>query len=294
MKKRYFVYALVLIVAVVGLMIFYGSFYVVNEGEYGVVRRFAKVVDVQSEAGLYVKMPFIDSVSTLPEKKQLYDMQPSDVLTSDKKAMIVDNYVIWRITDPLTFIQTVSFVFEMEGRIDAAVYNSIKNTMGTMEQTAIISDSADNGSRLALNQVITEQVNEQLKSYGVEVLSVEIKRFDLPSDNEQAVFSRMISEREQMAASYRAEGNYEAAKIRNEVDKQVSIIQSEAEAKAAQLEGEGEAEYMRILSEAYAGDDRASFFEFMRSLEAARAAMSGEKTLILPADSPIAKIFLGE
>ncbi len=292
MKKRYFIYALVAVVAVVGLMVFSGSFYTVNEGEYGVVRRFSKVVGVQSEAGLYVKMPFVDSVSTLPEKKQLYDMQPSDVLTSDKKAMIVDNYVLWRITDPLAFIQTVTFVSEMEGRIDAAVYNSIKNTMGTMEQTQIISDGSEDGSRLALNQVITDQVNGQLQSYGVEVLSVEIKRFDLPTDNEQAVFSRMVSEREQIAASYRADGNYEAAKIRNEADKQVSIIQSEAKAKAAQLEGEGEAEYMRILAEAYAGPDRAAFYEFMRSLDAARTSMSGEKTLILPADSPIARVFL--
>jgi membrane protease subunit HflC len=202
--------------------------------------------------------------------------------------MIVDSYSIWKIDDVTTFIRTVNNVGEMQKRIDASTYSVIKNLMGQMQQSEIISD-ADAG-RASLNNQITDQVAASLRPYGVNILSVEIKRFDLPEDNTTAVHARMISERSQMAASYKAEGEYEAAKIRNETDKEVEIIIGEAEAAARRLQGEGEEEYMKILQEIYNDPEKADFYVFVRELEALKKSMKGDKTLVLGPDSPLARM----
>ena len=221
----------------------------------------------------------------------MYDIPPSEVLTGDKKTLVVDNFTVWQIDDPYTFMRTVSRISEMENRIDAIVYNAVKNTLGTMDQTAII--NSDNSSIDDVNNKITELVNAQLKNYGVSTVAVEIKRFDLPEDNESAVYNRMISERTQMAESFRAEGNLEASKIINETDKEVAILLSKASATAEELKGQGESEYMKIIAEAYSTEDRMNYYEFIRSLEALKVTMKGEKTLILPADSFIVRVLNG-
>jgi len=221
----------------------------------------------------------------------MYDIPPSEVLTGDKKTLVVDNFTVWQIDDPYTFMRTVSRISEMENRIDAIVYNAVKNTLGTMDQTTII--NSDNSSIDDVNSKITELVNAQLKNYGVSTVAVEIKRFDLPEDNESAVYNRMISERTQMAESFRAEGNLEASKIVNETDKEVAILLSKASARAEELKGQGESEYMKIIAEAYSTEDRMNYYEFIRSLEALKVTMKGEKTLILPADSFIVRVLNG-
>ena len=289
---------LITALAVIAILavIFSSAGFVVSEGKFACVKRFSRVVSVKDQAGLYFRLPFVDSVQYLEKKKMMYDMNASDVLTSDKKAMIVDNYILWRITDPLAFIRTVNSIPEVETRIDAAVYSSVKNLMGTLEQSRIISqETGDEGSggRSDINQAITLQVAENLKDYGIEIISVEIKRLDLPADNAQAIYSRMISERVQMAASFRAEGSFEAAKIKNEADKSVGILVAEAQAAAERLRGEGESEYMRILSETYQDPARSEFYEFMRMLDGTRNSLTGEKTLILSADSPLAAVLSG-
>ncbi len=224
----------------------------------------------------------------------MYDVPSSELLTSDAKSLVVDNYVIWVIEDPTLFTQRVGTVNEMEKRLDATIYSVVKNTMGTKLQTEII--SAGEGNRNEVNKQITEQVNSNLSSeYGVSVLSVEIKKLDLPTDNESAVYARMISDREQIAAALKAEGELEASKIRNETDKQAAIIVSEAKAESDKISGEAEAEYMRIMAAAYNSTEKQEFYEFLRSLDAARISMSdGKKVLILPASSVIGKIFIGE
>ncbi|MDD4679040.1 MAG: protease modulator HflC, partial [Tissierellia bacterium] len=208
------------------------------------------------------------------------------------KTLVVDNFAVWQIDDPYTFMRTVSRITEMENRIDAVVYNAVKNTLGTMDQTTII--NSDNRSIDDVNTKITEMVNVQLKNYGVSTVAVEIKRLDLPNDNESAVYNRMISERTQMAESFRAEGNLEASKVVNETDKEVGILLSKASATAEELKGEGESEYMKIIAEAYSTEDRVDYYEFIRSLEALKVTMKGEKTLILPADNYIVKILNGK
>jgi membrane protease subunit HflC len=281
----------IIIIAVIGLIaliVFSSSVYTVQEGEFAYITQFGALKSIKLDAGLAFKIPFVQDVNRLTKKQMIYNVNSSEVLTADKKAMIVDSYSIWKIDDVTTFIRTVNNVGEMQKRIDASTYSVIKNLMGQMQQSEIISD-ADAG-RASLNNQITDQVAASLRPYGVNILSVEIKRFDLPEDNTTAVHARMISERSQMAASYKAEGEYEAAKIRNETDKEVEIIIGEAEAAARRLQGEGEEEYMKILQEIYNDPEKADFYVFVRELEALKKSMKGDKTLVLGPDSPLARM----
>lgn len=294
---------------------------VCHEDEYKLVRQFGRVDRTITNAGLFVKIPIIESVDTVPKKVLLYDLPVSDVITSDKKTMIVDCYVLWKVTDPLKFAQTLSHsVGNAENRIDQLVYNAMKNTISNMTQDEVIrsrdgkitvtdivvADDVENNDILLEEQTqvvniksLTEEIMEKLgtvyEQYGIEIMTVEVKKLDLPDDNKNAVYTRMISERENIAAQYTAEGESQARIIRNTTDKEVSIMLSEANAKAEQIKAQGEAEYMKILSDAYNDEAKSDFYSFVRSLDAAKASMkgSGQKTLILPANSPIAEVFAG-
>ena len=295
MKRKKIIYtAIFALIIIIAAIVLFSSMYTVREDEFGIVKMFGKITTARDEAGLYLKVPFVEEVSSLPKNKLMYDVPSSELLTSDAKSLVVDNYVIWVIEDPTLFTQRVGTVNEMEKRLDATIYSVVKNTMGTKLQTEII--SAGEGNRNEVNKQITEQVNSNLSSeYGVSVLSVEIKKLDLPTDNESAVYARMISDREQIAAALKAEGELEASKIRNETDKQAAIIVSAAKAESDKISGEAEAEYMRIMAAAYNSTEKQEFYEFLRSLDAARISMSdGKKVLILPASSVIGKIFIGE
>ncbi len=278
------------ILAIILLICGMSSVVVTQEDEYTLVRQFGEIKSIRDEAGLSFKVPFVQSVDTLPNKLLIYDMAQSNVITKDKKTMIADSYVLWRITDPLKFTQTVnSSISVAEGRIDAVVYNSIKNVISSMNQNDVISSRKG-----GLEEQIMTNIGTSMQQYGIEIVSVETKRLDLPDDNKNAVYERMISERSQMAASYTAEGAAEAQVIKNTTDKDVAINLSNAEAQAAQIEAEGEAEYMRILAEAYGDASRTEFYSFIRSLEALETSFKGaNKTIVLPADSPIAQLFLG-
>lgn len=279
---------IIIILAVIGLIVFTSSVYAVQEGEYAYITQFGAIKSIKTEAGLAFKVPFIQDVNRLTKKQMIYNINSSEVLTADKKAMIVDSYAIWKIDNVTTFIRTVKTTGEMQKRIDASTYSVIKNLMGQLEQNEIISDAE--ADRTSLNKQITDEVARSLAGYGVTINSVEIKRFDLPQDNMAAVYARMISERSQMAAAYKADGEYEAAKIRNETDKEVNIVIGKAQADARALQGEGEEEYMRILKELYNDPEKAEFYLFVRELEAIQKAMKGEKTIILGPDSPLARI----
>ncbi len=292
-KAKIGIWTVVIILAIVAVITLANSFYTVAENEYACVFRFSKIVEITNEAGLHFKAPFIDEIKTFPNTVLLYDIPASEVLTSDQKSMTVDSYLTWQITDPQTFYQTVGTISEAETRLDALTYNSLKNLMGTLAQDDII--NMENASeRNDIYEGITTEVNTNAGVYGISVLDVKIKRFDLPEANEQAVYERMISDRERIAAEYTANGEYEASLIINEVDKKVNIIISDATAKAAEIEAEGEAEYMRLLAAAYDTDDKKEFYEFTQALEALKASLSGdEKTIILDADSPLGKLLAG-
>lgn len=284
-KKITGVFILVLVIA--GLIALMASLVVTKENEYTIVKQFNKIERVNKTAGLSFKIPFVETVDRLPKQIQYYDMAESDVITKDKKTMVVDSYVLWRITDPIIFAQSLNSSVTAEGRIDSAVYNAMKTVISSMDQTEVIS-----GRDGELSLEFMKNIGNTMDQYGVELISVETKHLDLPGGNKTAVFDRMISERSQMAATYTAQGESEAQKIRNTTDKEVAISISNAETQAAKTIAEGEAEYMKILSDAYSDPARSEFYTFIRSLEAAKASLSGEdKTLILSEDSPIAQIF---
>ncbi len=285
---------IVVIIAVILLLIIVlsSSLYIVHENEHACTVRFAKIEHIVSEAGIYFKVPFIDSIRKFPKAVQLYDISPSEVFTADKKNMTVDSYVLWAIEDPLTFFQSVGTIGEAENRLDAATYTTLKNVLSTLEQNDIINQD-DAGLRNVIYEGMTNSLKEVTKIYGIRVVDVKIKRLDLPKDNEEAVYSRMISERNQMAEKYKADGEYEASIITNDVDKQVNIIVSNAKAQAAKLEAEGEEEYMRLLAEAYNSDEKKDFYEFTLALDALKATLGGDdKTVILGPDSALVKFLV--
>lgn len=266
------------------------SLYVVQENEYACLVRFSKIIDTKSSPGLYIKTPFVDSIRTFPKAIMYYDISPSEVLTKDKQNMTVDSYVLWRIVEPLKFFQSLGSVNVAEERLDTLTYNAFKNIMGTLAQQEII-NVKNESKRNDIYEGITSNVDGLAKNYGIEVVDVKIKRFDLPEANEQAVYGRMISERNQIAEKYTADGEYEASIIRNNVDKQVNIIVSNAKAKAAKIEAEGEQEYMKLLAQTYNTDDKREFYEYMLSLDALKASINGSnKTVILGRDSLLAKL----
>ncbi len=280
---------ILLIVLAVALLIGASNCFVVTqENEYTIIRQFGKVVDIRDTAGVSFKLPIIQSQQTLPNTVLLYDLPVSDVITKDKKTMVADSFVLWRISDPQKFIQTLnSSVSNAESRLSTLVYNSMKNTISGMNQTEVIS-----GRDGELASAIKDGVGGGLGQYGIELIAVETKHLDLPDDNKDAVYQRMISERNNIAAQYTAEGESEAQMIRSETDKEVEIMLSQAKAKAEALEAEGEAEYMRILSDAYSDPDKAEFYNFVRSLDAAKASLTGDgNVLFLSKDSPLAQIF---
>lgn len=288
MKKAIIIAAVVIVALIIG----FNALYTVAENEYACVMRFSEIVNVNENPGLHLKIPFIDEIRYFPKTTLIYDIPPSEVLTSDKKNMTVDSYVIWEISDPLTFYRTLSSTMEAESRLNALTYTALKNLMGTLEQNDII-NMDDASERNDIYASITTEVASLADTYGINVLDVKIKRFDLPDNNEQAVYERMISDRNQIAEKYTADGNYEASIIRNEVDKEVNIIVSNAEAEAARLEAEGEQEYMRLLAEAYNTDDKKEFYEFTRALDALKASLTGEgKTVIIDDDSMLGQILM--
>ena len=192
------------------------------------------------------------------------------------------------------FFKTLGTIPVAEGRLDTITYNVLKNVMGTLAQADIINEDDPSG-RNDIYSGIAGTVNEEAKTYGIDVVDVKIKRFDLPESNENAVYDRMISERNQKAAAYTANGEYDASIIRNDVDKQVNIIVSNAEAEAAKLEAEGEAEYMRMLAEAYDTEEKKDFYEFILALDALKATLNGsEKTVILGPDSALAQMLMNK
>ena len=289
MKKTIIIAAIVLLLVIIAA----NSFYTVGENQHACVVEFSKIVSTTAEPGLHFKVPFLHSVKYFSNATQFYDSPPSEVITQDKQNMTVDCYVLWEIFDPLKFYQTLGNTSVAQQRLGDQTYTALKNVMGTLAQADII-NMEDGGKRNEIYEGIATTVNEKAQTYGINVLDVKIKRFDLPESNLNAVYSRMISERNQMASKFTADGNYEASIIRNDVDKQVNILVSNAQAAAAKLEAEGEGEYMRLLAEAYDSQDKKDFYEFILALDALKQSLTGEeKTIILDKDSQLAQILAG-
>lgn len=277
------------------IMVLFLAFIVVNAGlvvtypnEYTVIKQFGRIESIRSQPGVSVKIPFIQTAEKIEKEVLLYDLAVSDVMTKDKKSMIADCFVLWRIDDPYKYTQTLSAQkSNAEFRIDTIVYNSLKNVISSLSQEEVIS-----GRDGELAQAIEDNIGDTLSQYGITLLAVETKSLDLPDENKNAVYERMISERNNIAATYQAEGQEEAKEISNNTNAEIIVMQSEADAQAEEIIAKGEAEYMRILSDAYNDPEKADFYLFLRSLDAAKKTMTGSnKTLIIDETSPIAQLF---
>lgn len=282
--------ALKYIIVLAVFLIAGSSAYTIEMNEYAVIRQLGRIVRVEDTPGIRFRIPFLQTVEIISARTILYDIPESDVITRDKKSMTADNFVLWRVTDPQAYIRTLNAnINRAEERIEAAVYNALKNTISSMNQDDII---AETGERMTAK--LTKEANSDIGQYGIEIVTSQIKILGLPNDNESAVYERMISERNNIAASYTASGAAEAQKIRNATDKEVTVLKADAERQAAILRAEGEEEYMQILQEAYNTPEKAEFYEYARSLDALKESLQGEnKTIILDKDSELAKVLYG-
>ena len=288
MKKKMFMIPC----AVLALMLGVSATVVTKPGEYRVIKQFGKIVRVEendgTKNGLSWKIPFIQTETAISSKMQLSDLPASDVMTSDKKSMISDCVVLWRISDPVKFTQKLSGSEQnAESRISSNVYNALKNVISSLSQEEVIS-----GRDGELANLLTEKLGTNLESYGITVEKIETKMLDLPNENKDAVYNRMISERNNIAASYTAQGEQKAQEIKNDTNEQVTVLLAQAQKQADTTIAEGEAEYMKILSNAYNDESKADFYGFVRQLDAVKATLKdGENTIVLDKESPIAEIF---
>ncbi len=281
---------MLILISVFALVILGSSMVSTYNDEYKLVLQFGKVVRVIDTPGLSFKIPFIQTTQSIPNYEMIYDLVPSEVNTRDKKVMVTDSFALWSVTDPLKYLSRLGAnKANAESRISVVVYNAVKNVISSTDQSDVIS-----GRDGKLAEMITEKIGASLDSYGITVKKVETKMLDLPDSNKEAVYQRMISERQNIAAGYIADGQYESNVIKNSTDRQVSVLISEAKAQAEKIRAEGEAEYMRILSEAYNDESKADYYNYIRSLDALKASLKGaNKTVILNENSELARILQG-
>lgn len=288
MKRNHW---LTLIVVLVVLIVGSGSMYIVKEGEYKVVLRFGEAMRTVSEPGLQFKLPFIENVSMLPKYQMTYESSPTSILTKDQKPIVVDNYTVWRITNASQFLRTVQSVSGGIQRIDEAVYNSVRRKLSEINYDNIISENTARGN---INDEITKDVVAALTrdNYGIEVIDVRIKRTDLPEENKQSVYNRMISDRQSIAARYLSEGDEESRKITSKADRTATELIAQAQADAKKIVAEGEREAAVIYNKAYGKDPQ--FYHFYRTLESYATTLKNEPVIMIPIDSPYTKILLGQ
>ena len=307
---------IVLILVIAVLVVISAASVITYPNEYKVIKTMGKISRVTTEPGFSLRVPVVQSETTISKARQLYDIAPTEIYTSDKKKMEVDAYIVWRVTDPVKFTQTLNASrSSAENKISAMVEDGLpdleveditsdelqeeeetQETQETQETDDGMKKIDENTRVISLSSKILEQLDRDYdpEQYGIEIQMVKIKKLDLPDENKDAVYNRMITERKNIAAAYKAQGESEAQKIRNTTDKETEVMLSEAEAKADQLEAEGEAEYMRILSDAYNDPEKAEFYLFVRQLDAAKKSLkNGNTTLFLDSDSPLASIFEG-
>ena len=268
-----------LIVVVLGLFLLGASpFFIVDVTQTAIVVQLGKPVQTATEPGLYMKVPFIQEVTYFDKRLLDYDSEPQDVITQDKKTLLLDNFAKWRIVDPLKVYQNFQSQRGALQRLHDIIYSELRVELGRHELLEIVSTG-----RAELMKIVTQRSNEKASAYGIEIQDVRIKRADLPEQNEKAVFARMQAERERQAKQYRAEGAEEAQKIRSEAEKDKEILLAEAYKESEELRGGGDAKAFRIYADAYRQDPR--FFEFTRSMEAYKKTFKDKSTLVMSPDS---------
>jgi len=285
MKYKFIIpVAIIVVIAAIFLPSF---FFIIDETEQAVVLRFGEIQKSVTEAGLYTKTPFIDNVRKFDKRIQIYDVDAERIYSKDKKTILTDTFALWRIVDPRKFIETMKSEQIALTRIDDVVYSHVRNTFGKLDYDDIIS-----GKRTDVLDEITTLAAYDMKDFGIEIISVRVKRADLPDENRNAVFERMKSERIQEASLIRAEGNREAQKLRAEADKEAQIMIATAQKKADIIIGTGDAEAVAVYADAYNRDP--DFYEFMKRLEVYEMTLADANYILGPSMDFIDKLSRGE
>jgi membrane protease subunit HflC len=280
--------------AVVAVLLVARCFFTVDETEWAMVVRFGRLVRVVGDAGLHLRLP-IDSVRKFDKRLQIYNPPATEMLTGDKKNLVVDAFVVWRIADPVRFLQSVGDNLGAEARLHDLVWSELAAAMGNYELgrlVAVRSEVADNGERTALTE-LAESVRERcrpnaLRLYGIELVDVRLKRLNFPEQNKEAVFARMRAERERIAKRYLAEGEEIATRIKAEADREKERILADAYRQAERIKGEGDAEAARIYGQAFSRDPQ--FYKMLRTLDAYKKAMDDKTTVVLSSDSEFLRL----
>ncbi|MCM3411031.1 protease modulator HflC [Metabacillus litoralis] len=289
--KGYLRGGIILLILIVLLVLVFTNLFIVKENEYKVVRQFGEVVKIIEEPGLSFKIPFIQSVTTLPKYQMTYDVEEAEINTKDKKRLIIDNYTVWRISDPKKMISNARSIVNAETKMAEYVFSTVRSELGQLNYDEIIND--EKSSRGSLNDKVTEIVNNLLENgnYGIVVTDVRMKRTDLPAENEQSVFTRMISERESTAQGYLSKGDAEKNRIIADTDREVKEMLAKAQADADVIRSEGEREAAKIYNTAYSKDP--GFYEVYRTLQSYKQTIDEETVIIIPFNSPYASLLKG-
>jgi membrane protease subunit HflC len=273
--KKTGVFAAILVVAVVVLS---QCLYTVDQTEKAIVLQLGKPTGGIIDPGLHFKKPFIQNVLFFDSRVLEHDAQPEEILTKDKKNMIVDNFTKYRIVDPLQYYRTVRDERGALARLDDIVYAQLRVALGRYTLVEIVAQK-----RGQIMEEVSAKASELVKDYGIEIVDVRIKRTDLPPENERAIFGRMRAERERQAKQYRSEGREEAAKIKSGAEKEKTLILADADRQSAVLHGQGDAEATRIFAEAL--NQSPEFYSFQRSLEAYEKSFKDKTKMVLTPDS---------
>ncbi len=292
--KKFTKLALTLTAVFAIAIILVANIFIVKENEYRVVRQFGEIKRVEQVPGINMKIPFIQSVTSLPKNQMVYNVSESEINTKDKKRIIIDNYAIWKITDARKMISNARNIVNAELRMEEFIYSVVLTELGQLTYVEVINDNKDEkSSRGDLNDRVTERVNELLKegNFGIEVVDVRMKRIDLPQENEQSIYMRMISERQSTAQTYLSEGDAEKRSKQADTDREVTQMLATAKKNAAIIHAEGEAEAAKIYNDTFSKDPE--FYSLYRTLQSYSKTIGDDTTIILPADSPYAKILTG-
>lgn len=286
LRRRYYTVA----AGLIALLVLRTAVFVVDETKTAIVTQFGSPVRVVDTAGLNWKLPQpVQAVRLFDKRLLVYDPKPTEFLTNDKKNVVVDAFVTWRIADSKKFLQTVNDREGAEVRMADIVASEMGAALGNYPLHALISIHPDSMKVVEIMEGVARGCRTTAESsFGIEVADVRMKRLAFPEQNKQSVFDRMRAERERTAKKYRSEGEEEAIKIRAEADKERTEILASAYMEAEKIRGEGDAEAMRIYGAAYNTDP--SFYEFVRTLESYRTFLDDKTTIVLSSDSDLLKL----
>jgi membrane protease subunit HflC len=267
-----------LIIVVLAAFILNSVFFTVREDQQVVVTRFGKPVRILRDPGLNYRTPFIERLTYFDKRLLEYDSNPTEIITQDKKSLVVDNFSRWRIVDPLKFLRTVRDEIGAQARLDDIIYSELRLELGRKDLVDIVAKD-----RAELMDQVTEESNRKAAQYGIEIVDVRLKRADLPPENLKAIFGRMQAERNRIARQYRSEGREEAQKIRAETNRERDILLADAYEKEQNIKGVGDAKSIEITAQAFGQDTE--FYSFNKSLEVYRSSLREKTTILMQSDS---------